>query len=261
MNRLAICAVALLGFFAYMPAHAALKTKTVDYQINGGTFEGYWAYDDAKKGKRPGVVMFPAFMGFSDNEKEHADRLAMLGYAVFVADVYGKGIRPTNGKDAGAESAKYTGNRPLLRERVEAGLAQLKANPMVDPNHIGVIGYCFGGASALELARDGAPVEAVVVFHANLSNPTPDNAKNIKGHILALQGADDPIVPLAAREAFEKEMRDAHVDFELVAYANTVHAYTDKHAGNDNSKGAAYNAESEKRSWIAMKDFFTEYLR
>ncbi len=200
-------------------------------------------------------------MGFSDNEKEHADRLAALGYAVFVADVYGKGIRPKNGKDAGAESAKYTNNRPLLRERVEAGLAQLKSNPMVDSNRIGAIGYCFGGAGALELARDGAPVKAVVVFHANLSSPTPDDAKNIKGHVLALQGGDDPIVPLAAREAFEKEMRDAHVDWELVAYANTVHAYTDKSAGNDNSKGAAYNAESEKRSWIAMKDFFNEYLR
>jgi dienelactone hydrolase len=261
MNKFAIGAVALLGLFAFMPAQAAVKTKVADYQIGSATFEGFWAYDDAQKGKRPGVVIFSAWTGISDNEREHAERLAKLGYAVFVADTYGKGINPKPGKEAGMESGKYINNRPLYRERAEAGLTQLTKNPMVDGSRIAAIGYCFGGVGALELGRTGAPLKAIVVFHSDLSDPTPADDKNIKGHVLALQGGDDPLVPQAANDEFEKEMREANVDWQLVAYSHTVHAYTDKEAGSDNSKGAAYNAESEKRSWIAMKDFFAEYLR
>jgi dienelactone hydrolase len=261
MKKFVFGAVALVALFALMPAQAAVKTKTADYQINGATFEGFWAYDDAQKGKRPGVVMFPAWTGISDNEREHAERLAKLGYAVFIADTYGKGINPAPGKEAGMESGKFIKDRALYRDHAKAALAQLIKNPMVDPRRVAAIGYCFGGVGALELGRTGAPLKAIVVFHSDLSNPTPDDDKNIKGHVLALQGGDDPIVPQADRDAFEKEMRDANIDWQLVAYSHTVHAYTDKEAGNDNSKGAAYNAESEKRSWVAMKDFFNEYLR
>jgi len=264
MKKRKICAVAIAGLLAlavHGHADAAVKTKVVDYKIGDGTFEGFWAYDDAQKGKRPGVLVVPAYTGISDNEREHAERLAKLGYVAFVADIFGKGIRPAPGKAAGMEAAKYIGNRPLYRERVVAGFDQLKASPMVDPNRLAAIGYCFGGAGALELGRTGAPLKAIVVFHGDLSDPTPADDKNIKAHVLALQGGDDPIVPLAARETFEKDMRNAGVDWEMVAYSHTVHAYTAKDSGNDNSKGAAYNAESEKRSWIAMKDFFNEYLR
>ena len=257
--RFACAAVALLAIA--LPAKAAVKMQTVDYKIGGADFEGYLAYDDAKQGKRPGVLVVPAWTGTSDNEKEHAERLAKLGYVAFIADVFGKGVHPKPGKEAAAESKKYLDDRALYRDRVKAALDQLSKNPMVNAKKLAAIGYCFGGAGALELARSGAPLDAVVVFHSDLSTPTPDDAKNIKAHVLALQGGDDPVVPEAAVQAWEKEMRDAHVDWQLVAYSNTVHAYTDKSAGSDNSKGAAYNAESEKRSWIAMRDFFTENLR
>jgi dienelactone hydrolase len=251
----AFCVVAADG-----GARAAVKTETVAYTIDGKPFEGFLAYDDAKKGKLPGVVVFPAWTGISDNEREHAERLAKLGYVAFVADTYGKGIHPTPPKDAAAQAGIYMKDRNLYREHAKAALAELQKEPMVDTRHIAAIGYCFGGAGALELARSGAPLKAVVVFHADLTSPTPDDDKNIKGRVLALQGADDPVVPEAERQAFAKEMRDAHVDWSLVTYGNTVHCYTDAKAGSDPSHGCAYNAESEKRSWQAMRDLFRETM-
>lgn len=257
----ALCGLAALFLAAQTgPAHAAIKTQTVDYTIGDAPFEGYLAYDDAKKGKRPGVVVFSAWSGISDNERAHAQRLAKLGYVVFVADTYGKGVHPTQPKDAAAEAGKYMRNRNLYRERSRAALDQLRGNPMVDPARIAAIGYCFGGMGALELARSGADVKAVVVFHANLNSPNPQDAKNIKGRVLALQGADDPNVTAAERANFENEMRDARVDWQLVAYGGTVHCFTDPKVGNDPSKGCAYNAELEQRSWVAMLDLFRETI-
>ena len=130
----------------------------------------------------------------------------------------------------------------------------------VDPSRIAAIGYCFGGAGALELARSGAEVKAVVVFHADLTSPTPEDDKNIKGRVLALHGADDPIVPAVEREKFENEMRTAHVDWQLISYGGAVHCFTDAHAGNDLAHGCAYNAQAEQRSWRATLDFFREAL-
>jgi dienelactone hydrolase len=120
------------------------------------------------------------------------------------------------------------------------------------------MGYCFGGTTALELARGGADLVGVVSFHGDLDTPKPEDAKNIKGKVLALHGADDPFVPAAVVAKFEEEMRKAKVDWELVKYGNAVHTFTNPDAGNDNSKGAAYNAEADARSWQAMKDFFGE---
>ena len=130
------------------------------------------------------------------------------------------------------EAGRYMKDRNLYRAHAQAALAQLAKNPMVDANRIAAIGYCFGGAGALELARSGANLKAVVVFHADLTSPTPDDDKNIKGRVLALHGADDPIVPQAEREKFEKEMRDARLDWQLVTYSNAMHCFTDAEAGN-----------------------------
>jgi dienelactone hydrolase len=250
------CAVVLL---AVIPVRAEVKTQTVNYKIGNADFEGYLAYDIRKQGKQPGVLIFPAWTGISNNEMEHARRLAQLGFVAFVADTYGKGIRPTLPKEAGAEAAKYMKDRTLYRERARAGLEQLLKVPAVDTRRIAAIGYCFGGAGALELARSGADIKAVVVFHADLTSPTPQDDSNIKGHVLALHGADDPIVPAAEREKFAQEMRNAHVDWQLVIYGGAMHCFTDARA-SDTSHGCAYNAEAEKRSWRAMHDFFQDTL-
>jgi dienelactone hydrolase len=197
-------------------------------------------------------------MGVSDDTKMRAEMLAGLGYVALTADIYGKGVRPKNAQEAQAEAGKFYQNRPLWRARAKAGLDFLATRPEVDPDRLGAMGYCFGGGTALELARSGAPVKGTVTFHGALSSPTPDEAKNIKGKVLVLHGADDPYVKQADVTAFMDEMRKGGVDWELVQYSGAVHAFTVKGAGTDNSKGAAYNAEADRRSWEAMKDFWKE---
>jgi dienelactone hydrolase len=187
-----------------------------------------------------------------------AEQLAALGYVALTADIYGKGVRPANGQEASAEAGKYYRDRTLLRARARAGLDFLASRPEADPSRLAVIGYCFGGATALELARSGAPVKGTVTFHGGLSTPTPADAKNITGKVLVLHGADDPYTKQEDVTALMKEMREAGVDWQLVQYSGAVHSFTDKRAGNDNSKGAAYNEAADRRSWKAMKDFFEE---
>jgi len=256
----ALAAIMAVGGFQLGKAQAAVKVQTVDYKQGDTTLEGWLVYDDAKQGKLPGVVVFPAYHGPTNEEKEVAQRLARMGYVAFVADVYGKGIRPQDAKDAGAEMGKYMKDRPLLRQRAEAAFDQLRHNPHVDTAKMAAIGYCFGGAGALDLARSGAPLKAVVSFHGVLTSPTPQDDAHIKGRVLALHGADDPIVNAQAQDAFKKEMTDAKVDWELVLYSGAVHAFTEKSAGNDPSKGAAYNAKADKRSWEEMTRLLKETL-
>jgi dienelactone hydrolase len=264
MKKLSLAALALAAIlpaaWTASPARAAVKVQTVDYKQGDATLEGWLVYDDAQQGKRPGVVVFPAYNGPSNDEKEDATRLAKMGYVAFVADVYGKGVRPTNPKDAGAEMGKYMKDRGLLRQRAQAAYDQLRKNPMVNPNRIAAIGYCFGGAGALDLARSGAPLKIIISFHGVLTSPTPQDDNNIKGRVLVLHGADDPIVGPQAQEDFKKEMNAAHVNWAMVLYGGAVHAFTEKGAGNDNSKGAAYNANADKLSWEAMSQAFHDSL-
>jgi dienelactone hydrolase len=250
---------ALVGFTA-THSQAAIKVQTVDYKQGDTALEGWLVYDDATQAKRPGVVVFPAWMGPTADEKTRAEMLAKQGYVAFVADVYGKGVRPTDTKGAIAESSKYMKDRGLLRARAQAAFDQLSKNPMVDTHNIAAVGYCFGGAGALDLARSGAPLKATVTFHGDLTSPTPDDDKNIKGRVLVLHGADDPVVGPKDQDEFKKEMSDAKVDWEMILYSGAVHSFTQKSAGNDNSKGAAYNANADKRSWAEMTTLFRQVL-
>lgn len=239
-------------------AHAKIKTETVIYKQGDTVLEGYLAYDSKLAAKRPGILVVPDWMGMGPNVKSRVEQLAKLGYTAFAADIYGKGVRPADAKEAGTLATKYKNDRALTRERAEAALEQLKKHKTVDGSKLAVIGYCFGGMVALELARAGADVKGAVTFHGGLDTPKPQDAKNIKGKVLVLHGADDPYVPAEQVKGFEDEMRAAGVDWELVKYSKAVHAFTIPDAGNDNSKGAAYNAEADKRSWQRMKDFFSE---
>ena len=238
--------------------HAALKGKTIEYKEGKTVLEGYLVYDGAVQGKRPAVVVVPDWMGMSPFARDRADELAKLGYIALAADVYGKGVRPKDSTEASALVKIYKGNRPLLRARAKAALDTLLAQSQTDPSRVAAMGYCFGGTTALELARSGAPLAGVVTFHGGLDTPTPADAKNIKGKVLALHGADDPFVPPAQVADFEKEMTDAKVDWQLVKYSGAVHAFAVPSAGNDSSKGAAYNERAARRAWQAMKDFFVE---
>ncbi|HUK12080.1 MAG TPA: dienelactone hydrolase family protein [Thermoanaerobaculaceae bacterium] len=253
--------VAGLLLVAAASARAEVKTKAVIYKQGDAVLEGYLAWDAAATGKRPGVLIAHAWMGIGPHEEAVARRLAEAGYVAFCADIYGQGIRPKTPEEAGKQAGVYKSDRALTRARAAAGLAQLTANPAVDPKRVAVIGYCFGGMVTLELARSGADLAGAVVFHGDLSNPTPADDRNIKAKVLALQGGDDPFVPAKAVAAFEDEMRAAGVDWQLVQYGGAVHAYTDPAVGSDNSKGAAYNERADRRSWQAMRDFFAEIFK
>ncbi len=244
-----------------LAALAEVKTQVVEYRDGNVVLEGYLAYDDAVQGKRPGVLVVHEWTGLGDYVKQRSQQLAKLGYVAFAVDMYGKGIRPTNPKDAGVQATIYRSNRQLMRDRVKAGLAILQKNPLTDRTRIAAIGYCFGGGTVLELARSGAPIAGVVSFHGNLDTPNLSDAKNIKSKVLVLHGGSDPYVPPAQVDAFKQEMTDAAVDWQLVAYGGAVHSFTNPGAGNDPSKGAAYNEKADKRSFAAMQQFFAEIFK
>jgi len=235
---------------------AKLVTQTVEYKQGDATLEGYLAYDDSVAGPRPGVLVVHQWLGLTDYEKHRAEQLAGLGYVAFCADIYGKGIRPKDTSEAGVQATKYKSDRALLRLRVNAGLDELKNNALVDKTRVAAIGYCFGGTTVIELARSGADLQGIVSFHGGLDSPTPADGKNIKCKVLICHGADDPFEKPADLAAFEDEMRQAHVDWVLIKFGGAVHSFTQPLAGNDNSKGAAYNEPADRRSWAAMKMFF-----
>ena len=242
-------------------ARAEVHGKTIEYKEGKTVLEGYLAYDDAVQGKRPAVLVVHDWMGPSAFTQDRAEQLAKMGYIALAADIYGKGASPKDAKGAMALVQVYKGNRPLMRARAKAALDTLLKQPQTDPARVAAIGYCFGGTTVLELARSGAPLAGVVTFHGGLDTPTPQDAKNIKGKVLALHGADDPFVTPDQVTAFEKEMRDAGVDWQLIKYSGAVHAFAVPTAGSDNSKGAAYNPTAARRSWQAMKDFFAEIFQ
>ncbi|HRH96208.1 MAG TPA: dienelactone hydrolase family protein [Prosthecobacter sp.] len=252
-NRALIFISSLFLFTSLL--RAEIKETIVEYQSGNVTCEGLHVVDTARAGRLPAVLIIHQWTGLSDNEKMRAHMLAQLGYNVFSADVYGKGVRPQP-PAAGQEAMKYKSNRKLYRERMLSALEVLNKDEHTDPAKIAAIGYCFGGTGVIELARSGALVKGVVSFHGGLDSPSPADGKNIKGKVLALHGADDPFVPAKDIAAFEQEMKDAKVDYKLVSYPGAVHAFTQKAAGNDNSKGAAYNEAADKASWEEMKAFF-----
>lgn len=264
-NRLLKTSLCALSLFATLSvaAQAKMHTEKVEYLHDGVPMEGFLAYDTdyLKPGQsNPGVLVYHAWMGIGPHEMEWAQKLAKAGYVAFAPDIYGKGIRPQNAEAAGKEASKYRQNRALMRARAQEGLKQLKGNPWVNPEKIGALGFCFGGGVTLELARSGAPVMGFISLHGNLDTPTPGDAKNIQGQILALHGAADPYVPMKQVADFQKEMDAAKVDWQLHMYGGAVHAFSDPHAGKDPSTGAAYDPVAARRAWHDTLSFLKKHV-
>lgn len=251
-----------IGIFSLMmltaTGNAQIIDQDVEYRDGDTALEGYMAYDQSKSGTRPGVLIVHQWMGLTDYEKMRARQLADLGYVVFALDMYGKNIRPTSMEEAADQAGKYRNDRELMRQRAAAGLEALRNLEICDSDKIAVIGYCFGGGVALELARSGADVRGTVSFHGNLDTPKPADAQNIKGKILVQHGGADPHVPQKQVMTFWDEMEKANVNWQMNVYGDVVHAFTQKSAGNDPSRGAAYNEQADQRSWQSMQNFFDE---
>ncbi len=248
----------ILLFLFSTQAYAAMHTETVEYKQGNTVLEGYLAYDDSLKDKVAGVLIMHEWTGIGPYVKKRAQQIAALGYVAFCADIYGKGIRPKDTKEAARQATIYRSDRQLMRERAKASLEELRKCKFVDAKRIAAIGYCFGGGVALELARSGADISGVVSFHGNLDTPHHDDAKNIRAKILVCHGADDPNVPVEQVTAFQNEMRSAHCDWQMNIYGNAVHSFTNPDSGNDPSRGIAYNKQADRRSWQAMVSFLRE---
>lgn len=250
------------------PAHASLLdtvpagssdvvTQDVQYESDGVALEGYLAYDRTIDGPRPAVLVVHDWTGVGEYVQVRCQMLARLGYVAFAADIYGRGVRPQGG-EAAAVAGSYYGNPTLMRARVQAGLAQLVSEPLVDPSRVAAIGYCFGGAVALALVASGADIAGVVSFHGALSPVSAHDAAQIKARVLVLTGAADPVVPDDAVVAFQNSLRQVPaVHWQLTSYSNAMHAFTLPEAA-DPEHGANYNAPAARRSWVAMRDFFDE---
>ena len=237
-----------------------IKSRTVEYKDGDTVLEGYVAWDDARPGKRPGVMVVPEWYGVNKWTHGRCEAVARLGYAAFAVDVYGKGVRPAAYADAERTSKAYYDDRALLRRRARAGLQATLAQPEVDKAEVAGIGYCFGGITLLELARDGADFAGLVAFHTQLMTSMPARPGAVKAKVLVLHGAYDPIVPQSQVDDFITEMRNAKADWQLMYYGNAVHSYTNPDWPPDptHTKVTAYHEPTDKRSWVAMKSFLEE---
>jgi len=259
MTRLAhLIAVLVATLLVTATAHAAVRTKTVEYKHGDVTLEGFLAWDDAQQGRRPGVLVVHEWYGLNDYARSRAEQLAKMGYVAFALDMYGKGVRANNPGDAGKLASTYKSDRQLMRDRAKAGLEVLRKQDNVDTRRIAGIGYCFGGQVCLELARANADVAGVVSFHGALDTPDPKATQSVKAKVLVCHGAIDPFVPDAHVTAFRDEMEAARADYQIIAYAGAVHSFTNPGADKAGLKGVAYNEPADRRSWRAMQEFFNE---
>lgn len=244
--------------FLSQTAYGALVTQTIEYKQADTTLEGYLAYDDSVPGKRPAIIVVHEWKGLDDYAKMRAEKLANLGYAAFAADIYGKGVRPKDHEEAGVISGAFKKDRDLMRERGNAAYQYLKNHELVDPNRIAAIGYCFGGAAVLEMARAGFDLKGVASFHGSLDTPVPAKKGEVKSKILVFHGADDPFVPQKDVLEFQHEMTQTGADWQLVVFGGAVHRFTVAEAGNEPSKGFAYHKAADERSWEMLKSFLNE---
>ncbi len=239
-------------------AGASIKTQEVDYKQGDTPLKGFLVWNDAAKGKRPGVLVVHEWWGENENTRNQARRLAQSNYVAFALDMYGNGkvADTTHPKDAQAFMTEAAKDPAVLQARFNAALELLKKDPHVDPEKIAAIGYCFGGGVVLNMARAGADLDAVVSFHGALNPTTPAPKGTIKPRILVLTGADDPMVTASVVDSFKKEMDAAGAHYQVISYPGAKHAFTNPDAGKAGMDALAYNADADKKSWAEMLKLF-----
>ena len=236
------------------------QLKPVKYSEEKQTLNGLFIKSAKKSSNNPGILLLPAWLGIDNASKGIAEELSKLGYHVFIADIYGEGNYPTNTAEAGKQAGYYKTNFADYQKRINAALLELiKSGANAD--NIVAIGYCFGGTGVLEAARGHLNLKGVASFHGGLGKDAARAVEPMTTKVVVCHGADDPYVSAAEITAFQQEMRDSKADWQMIYYANSVHSFTNPEAGNDNSKGAAYNAVAAKRSFEHLQLFLNEVLK
>ncbi|QRM31822.1 dienelactone hydrolase family protein [Microvirga sp. VF16] len=246
-------------------AHAAIKEEPVTYQDGGSTMKGFIVYDDAAQGKRPGIVMVPEWWGITSHVRDEARKFAQQGYTAFVADMYGDGQTADNPKDADALATSVMKDPKVMEARFNAARSQLAGHASVDSTRIGAVGYCFGGAVVLNMARTGADLDAVAGFHASLGLNTPAPGPGVvKAKVLILNGADDPFVKREEYEALKKDLDAAKAEYRIIEYPGAVHAFTNPEAteiGQKFNLPLRYDAQVDREAKAEALKFFSTNLQ
>lgn len=235
----------------------ALVEDTLTYSHDGDVLEAFYAYDNTWSANKPAILISHAWGGRDNFVMNKARKLAELGYVGFALDIYGQGILGKNIEENSKLMQPFMENRIRLQQRMLAAVEVAKDLPCVNNDEIAAIGFCFGGLCALDLARTGADIKGVVSFHGLLKPPGNTQTNKIKAKILALHGFDDPMVPPDHVLAFQQEMTHVGADWQFVSYGHTMHAFTNQVA-DDPDLGTVYQAEADRRSWLAMQNFFAE---
>jgi dienelactone hydrolase len=249
---------------ATIAAHAAVQGKEVSYSANGTTLKGYIAYDDAVKGKRPGILVIHEWWGHNEYARRRARMFAEQGYTALALDMYGDGKQAHHPDDAQKFSSEVAKNAVLAKARFDAAYSLLSKEETVDADKIAAVGYCFGGSVALNMARIGEPLKAVVSFHGGLGTDHPAEAGKIKARIASFTGEDDPMIPATQVAAFRQEMDKAGVSYKVVTYPGAKHAFTNPDADKYGQKfklPLAYNAAADKASWEEGLAFLAETFK
>lgn len=254
MKKIFLFSIFLIAFSTYS------QLKTVSYTDGNQKLNGFAVAPKEKSNNNPGILILPAWKGIDEHSKEVAEKLSKLGYFTFIADIYGEGNYPKDTKEAREKSGFYKKNFIEYQKRIQLAMNELVKSG-ANSDNIAVIGYCFGGTGALEAIRGDLKIKGAVSFHGGLGKH-PDRKNNpIDAKVLILHGADDNYVPENDIKNFQKEMRDGSADWQMIYYADAVHAFTEKSAGNDKSKGVAYNEKADKRSWQHLLLFLQEVLQ
>jgi len=235
------------------------QLSPVTYKDGAQKLNGFAAIPQKNTQGGAGILILPAWKGIDKHSKDTAEKLSALGYNAFIADIYGEGNYPKDANEAGKQSGFYKKDFSSYQKRITLALQQLILSG-ANKDKIVVIGYCFGGTGALEAARAGMNVKGVVSFHGGLGKDAARSSKAITTKILVCHGADDSFVPPAEVANFQEEMRTSNADWQMIYYADAVHAFTEQEAGNDKSKGTAYNEKAAKRSWEHFMLFLKEVL-
>jgi dienelactone hydrolase len=253
--------VAALVMLAAFPAAAKVRGKVVEYRDGAVTLRGYLAWDPALKGKRPGVLVVHEWWGHNEYARKRARMLAGLGYTALAVDMYGEGKQAPHPDDAGKFAAEVMKNGDLMKTRFTAAMNLLKEQPTVDPGRIGAVGYCFGGAVVLNMARQGSDLAGVVSFHGSLATERPAEPGGVKARVLVLHGGADKFIPPEQVGAFSAEMTRAGAEFSFISYAGVKHSFTNPEADGFAKRfglDVAYDAGADRRSWAEMKRFFRQ---